>query len=318
MLKLVRDFLDYRKQRRRTHCLVPQIGIPALLMLVNICGCRRDGGVELVENVTGTPRLEVEYVGNDQAPTNPAIEDSTGYLLTSASTYYGTLNVAGSEYDGLNEHHEASVAKAAFYMSSEPIVVSGATVAYHLMVPNLISVDNILLHNIIRTYSADNLYEDTLGVEYSLLTRDGSGDGFQYVGNHRYTWIVGDSISPFDTITIVSPPDVHVVSPAAEDAVSLNADVHMRWSGGGSYVRIIISDVETDQYPKSILRIRVTPNTGSVTIPAELLRVLPRQRMYYLWSLSSASSSVTRIHGYGDNVLVNAEHIHNLLLRVRD
>ena len=276
--------------------------------------------VELVDSSAESQILELEYIGSTQQPFDFGVQDSAGFLLTSNPNFYGALLVAGSEYDAQNEHHQISLAKAAFFNSSLPIIVDGSTVAFHSMSAGNVSIDNFLLNNITQTITRPDMIVDTLGCQYILLSKDGiGGEGFQYDGNHRYTWAIGGTLDfASDSESINSAPKLHVISPSERYPISLSSDLYTRWSGGGISIRIIIYDVKEATEPKQILCLRIKKNIGSVIIPVEILQLLPKGRNSFLFSFTTENTTITHINGFQDNILVRAEYNHNLLLQIRD
>ena len=290
------------------------------VILLLFAGCQKQGPVELVDNDLQSQALEVENTPITYDPSDSGIQDSTEIFPTSTKMYYGKLVIAGSEFYGPSEHHEASLAQARFYNKTQPIVVNGDTIAFRTIDAGNISIDNLLLHSVVRTVTQSGMVVDTIGIQYLLLNRDGiGGAGFQFYGNHRFQWdITGAGSFPGVSETIVSPPKLHITSPTPEYIVSLSRNLRVRWDGGGTRVKIEICDVQAGHNSKPLVRMRLRNNHGGVVIPSNVLRLLPRGRNKFLFTFSTENSFVTHIASFENDILVQAVYSHNLLLQIRE
>ena len=291
-----------------------------VVVLLLFAGCRKQGPVELIDNDLQSQTLEIENAPITYDPSDSGIQDSTEIFPASTKMYYGKLVIAGSEFDGPSEHHEASLARARFYNKNQPIVVNGDTIAFRTIDAGNISVDNLLLHSAVETVTRSGMVVDTIGIQYLLLNKDGiGGGGFQFYGNHRFQWdITGAGSFPGVSETIVSPPKLHITSPTPRDIVSLSRNLHVRWNGGGPWGKIGICDVQAGRSSKPLVRMRLRNNHGGVVIPSNVLRLLPRGRNKFLFTFSTENSFVAHIGGFENEILVQAVYSHNLLLQIRE
>ncbi len=269
-----------------------------------------------MDNDLQSQPLQLEDGGAIPLSSDRNAVDPSGFIVKFPEKYFGELIIAGAAYDAPYEHHEAYLAQALFYDRTQPVIVNGDTIAYRALDAGEVGVDDILLDSSMKIITDPNMVDDTVGIQYALLERDGvGGSGFQYYGHHTYLWISTGSpeLLPF-TKAIVSPAQLHVTSPTARDLVSLSNNLRVTWDGGGAAVMIVVSDVVAGQRPKPIIRMRLPNNIGTAVIPSTILQLLPKDRKKFLFTFSSANTSVTRVTGFQDNVLLQAEYNHNLLL----
>ena len=287
-----------------------------IITFLLISGCEKPTPVELRDDEIPSP--EVELINE---PTNPLLDtkdvDSTKLFPPEPRRTLGHMLISGSVYDGLLIHNEATLARAIFFDRSSPILNDhGDTVTYNTYDVGDIFLDEYALrkhpkHFVSQLPPIDSL----LGIQYSLLNTDSTG--ITYTGNFLYRW-QSLNINPFEQfeVTLISPEQIVVTSPTPSGGISLAHNLPVKWTGGGAAVKIIISDISQPESPRPLVHLRVRSNRGEVIIPATILRLLPRNRLGFLFTVSSGTSKIIRINGYPDDVLVQATTNHSLYLRV--
>ena len=233
--------------------------------------------------------------------------------------FLGYMIVAGGVYDDSTKHYEASLARAVFFDKSKPLISNGDTSGFEALDAGVIRLDTIRLVRLGAYFVRGAGMSDTsLGVQYSFVDRGSpANSALRFVGGHPYRWSAegSDHLSPFDA-TIIAPTNLHVVSPKPLDLVSASQNLLVRWEGGGTSVKILISDIEHSPTPRVIFQFRVSQNRGSVVIPSTILTLLPKQTQKFLFTFLSETNVVTRVNNYPEDVLMRAVTIHNLLLQV--
>jgi hypothetical protein len=296
-------------KRMRSLCLA------ALLFLA--AGCEKPGPVSLFDPSVDKGDLHVLVNPNVSAGAFGTEDIDSAHLFPPVQgRVLGQLIVSGSVFDSKTGHHEGSLTRAIFFDRSSPVIINGDTLAYKTLNAGVVSIDAIPLFPREKRLQIPQLSLDTLlGIQYSLVSVDGiGGRGFQYLGGHAYRWTgtgLG-SIAPF-TIDVQSPPLIHVDSPTPDQTVSLSHNLTVKWTGGGSYVDILISDVQAGVRARPLVRLRLAANRGETVIPSAVLQIL-RGRPSALFSFTSGSRSTVQVAGYPDDVAATTASTHNLLL----
>ncbi len=295
--------------------LIRLLSLGAVLFLA--AGCEKPGPVNLVDD--SARKADLVILGNSSAGVGAFGTDDidSAHLFPPVQgKVFGQLIVSGSIFDSKTEHHEGSLTRAIFFDRSAPVILGGDTLAYKTLDAGVVSIDAIPLLPREKRLQIPRLALDTLlGIQYFLVSVDGvGGRGFQFVGSHGYRWTgtgVG-SIAPF-TIDVQSPPLLHVDSPGPDQTVSLSHNLTVRWTGGGSFVDILISDVQSGVRARPLVRLRLSTNRGETVIPTAVLQIL-RGRPAALFTFTSGARSIVQVGGYPDDVVATAASTHNLLL----
>ena len=283
-----------------------------LLVILALPGCRRPAPVELVDEEIRSP--EVELV-NEPASAILGMEDIDSIRLFPREyrKRFGHMLISGSVYDGLFLHKEATLARAIFFDRSSPVLDSrGDTVAYKTVDVGSLLLDGYALRKHPKRAVIPRLMVDTLlGAQYSLVNTD--GPGVSYSGNHLYRWENPQTTLPipFD-ITLISPEQLTITEPTPSMKISRSRNLSVQWHGGGAVVTVAISDVENPARPVILMHLRIPRNRGEAVIPSTILRLLPGNRAGFLFTFSSDRSSIERINGYPDDVLVQGTTSHSL------
>ncbi len=288
----------------------------ALIAAIGFSGCQKPGPVDLIDDepppndlvVVGTSTLSNGAFGTEDLDTSrlfpPVLSDGLGQLM-----------VSGSAFDSRTEHHEASLVRAILFDRSAPVIINGDTVGYKTLNAGIVKLDDIPLFMTGKRLQLPRLSLDTLlGVQYSLVNKDGAGGrGFQFVGSHAYQWQASGSgpISAF-TVDLTSPRAIHVDSPTPDQTISLSHNLRVRWTGGGSFVEILVSELQGGVRGRPLLRLRLKSNPGGTLIPSAVLQIL-RNRRTALFSFTSGNTFLTTAGGYPDQIMVTASSTHNVV-----
>ena len=299
--------------------------ILSVLAVMTVLGCQKPGPIEVIDPDLQAQSLELE----NGVLSSPELFGITG---VSASSIYpvsrffapnGLPNltqffVAGMRYDALLEHHEASLARVVLFDRSQNVVI-GRDTLYRTIDPGAVRLDGLALYQYPQKYRPTGAVRDTLlGVQYALLSLDGTGGrGFQYSGTHFYQWegLGSPQLAAF-SLSTVSSPELHVTAPTPHDVIALSQDLRVRWDGGSSNIRVVISSIETTGSPRPIFQVKVSANHGGMVIPSTALAILPRDRSLFLFSFISDITTTVAIPGYPDPVQLETAFVHNLVLKV--
>lgn len=286
--------------------------LPFVLLLL-LAGCDQPDPVELVDNEIGLAELELLNETPPPAMLGMGDVDSTILFAADPVGAYGQLTIAGSVYDGLYIHTEATLARAILFDRSAPVVnQSGDTIGYHTVDVGTLTLDGVPLRQKSKRIPLFDVPGDTVvGVQYVLKS---AVDGITYAGAHAYEWQNPDTMlaAPL-AATITSPPAIRVTAPTPADVVSLQRNLRVRWEGGGATVRIVISD-PTDM--RTIIKMRVRRNRGTAVIPRSVLRLLPAENAGFVFTFSSENVTTVSVDGFADEVRVRASTSHSVFLQV--
>ena len=282
-------------------------------------GCHEKNPIELVDEGGVQQTLEVENSPAMAVPFDMEGKESTSFFITGKQQYYGQLVIARSIFDSPLEHHEASLARAIFVDRTNPLLSPwGDTLTFKSIDVGTVTIDNLLLSMAIERLNFSGIVDDTVGPYYALLNKDGvGGKGFQYYGNHAYQWDINGSVSfSYLQESITSPPEIRMTSPISADGFTPSKNLSVRWEGGSNNVRIIISDIREDALPRPLIQMKVGRNTGQAVVPASILRLLPKSRTRFLFTISSENVATTHHNGYNDEIIIRAVTNHSLVLQV--
>lgn len=302
--------------------------LPAILSVLAalaLGGCQNPGPIEVFDPSLESQSLEID----NGILTSPELFGITGadsggvypvsrYFAPNQALNPTQLLVAGVRYDALLSHHEASLARAVIFDRSQ-MVIAGSDTVYRTIDAGTVRLDGLALYQYPQRFAIRNSSRDTLlGLQYALLSKDGAGGrGFRYSGTHFYQWeSSGSQQLPSFSLSCVSAPELYVTAPTPRDVVAASQNLHVRWEGGSSSIRVIISSLQQPASPKPIFQMRISPNRGGVVIPSTVLQILPREQSSFLFSFISDSTVVTHISGYSDPVPLETVFVHNLVLQV--
>jgi hypothetical protein len=291
----------------------------ALLLTVALsllAGCGSPAPVELVDREVGTPG--VELLNEPVAPPMLGMDDvdSNGQFPVERRNAFAQLLIAGSVYDGLFVHTESALARGIFFDRSKPVLnLLGDTVAYSTVDVGALTIDGDELRKHPKFFAMDVPQVDTLlGPQYSL--KSGTAAGLAFDGDRTYRWQNASATLPESIdVSVRTPAALVVTQPLPAYRVRLSRNLPVRWRGGAAEVKIVISDVVGAGRPKPLVRLRVRTNIGSAVIPSAILEMLPAGRAGFLFTFSSERSSMVRIAGYADDVLVQATTSHSIYLQ---
>lgn len=302
--------------------------LPAILSVLAVIafgGCQKPGPIEVIDPSLQSQSLELDN-GILTSPELFGITGADSGRIYPVSRFFAPdqpLNpsqflVAGVRYDALLSHHEASLARAVIFDRSQR-VIAGRDTVYRTIDPGTVRLDGLALYQYPQRFAIRSTSRDTLlGVQYALLSKDGvGGRGFRYSGTHFNQWESSGSqqLPPF-SLTCVSAPELYVTAPTPRDVVAASQNLQVRWEGGSSSIRVIISSLQPAAGPKPIFQMRVSSNRGGVVLPSAVLGILPRDQSSFLFSFISDSTVTTRISGYPDPVPLQTVFVHNLVLQV--
>lgn len=301
-----------------------QYPLLSLFVLGVLVGCHKQGPVELLDSGLGSQRLTVDTSPITFEPFDPLRPDSLGFYLAYTKTYFGRMTLCASVLDAPGQHHTASLARAVFFDRSQPVVSNGVVVGYRTFDAGGVDIDTLPLQSVVTRVTGPALEFDTIGIQYNLLNKDSAGNGgytdaksFYVEGGREYVWhIRGSGAFLPDSVNVDLPPILRVTAPTAQDVIPVHENLAVRWVGGGSTVDILVSRIRSDGEPTAVLLLSVPMNRGGAVVPAVLLEALPPDESYFLFTFSSERSSVVRLDGYPDDVLLREVTSHSLYMKI--
>ncbi len=288
--------------------------IMAVIGILLFPGCQKPSEVEVTLDPAGESALEIFTVA--LGDTNIVSDfDSTAILPDEQARFAGRLTVGQVTHDGGTTVRSEVFSRAVFENRDRPVRFLGRVFGYHGMNLGAVLLDGASMNQITHRVRVRRLVGDSLvaaGVEYAA-------DVSPYQPNHNYAWNVSspDSIDPF-TVSIVSPNEITVQSPAGGTVVRRDRDLLLRWNGSGN-LSIVISGFEPVTHRvKPFLHVRPRVNHGSAVLSKRVLQLLPSRFRYYVFTfvLSSRNES-TVVGGFQGRVLVQAASMYNSYVELR-
>jgi hypothetical protein len=304
--------------------------IAATLWMV---GCQEKLPVELTSEQNAAA-LEVSVLpAIDSTLIVDASVDTSGVLQTEEQAYPATLLVNGVKTDFGSYRSTFSYSRILLNDKRRPITQGPELASQNNQEPAKVigylglDVGNAKVNSVeipktfrpLRTWSSV-LPGQNAGKAYTLVDQDNVPiPNFTYAAGQRYRFVADgkNAVSSF-TKEIESPDEVTVLEPKAGSILFRNEDIHLRWDGKrGEQLRLLISsfDAKSNVPVKPLLQLSIVEGSGSIIIPAKVLRaVSATSDGRYLFSFISSNRVTTTVPGYDGNVLVQAASIHNVLL----
>jgi len=288
--------------------------LAAVLLLLILGGCQQPSDVELTQEEYEAD-LEVRSVVVPDTHVVLIPVDSSAVLPEDQLEFraFFLLNNVTHDAGGIRR----SFSYSRVYAADSAIRFMGRTVGFRGMDlgnMRLNGVPMIKLPHIVRIKRGSQ--PDSLvlgGFEY---LQDLTG---QYQPDQPYLWSA--STPGMGTISqgIRSAGNLIVHSPAGGSVVSREKDLALRWTGAGGHLSVIISSFDPwTNRTRPLLEFRSRANSGRALIPGKLLRELPRQHPYYVFTFVLANRVDTVVlQGYSGRVMVQAASIYNSYVELR-
>ncbi|GEM_PF-2922654 len=303
---------------------VKYIILSAFIWIAVLSGCNKPGPIELVDSTTSTNPVQIDTSTSSSGTivTSPDV-DSSGMFSSVQSKAMGQILVAGARFDGIVEHHSASIAQLAFFNASAPIAPRHDTVAYLLQPVGDVRINGLLMARHLRRFQLSPILDTTLGVEYILFSRDSiGGRGFQYAGNTTFqVTSEGTLLIPAFSESTVSVPVFSVIAPVAGTEIDPRKNIHFRLDSTAGEVTIFIRPMSSPNgavnEKKPLLKLKSKRQGSGFTIPSSVLRMLPDQHRDYIFSFCVENNRIIQIPGYRNDVLFTTSYTHHIVLRIK-
>lgn len=286
-----------------------------LLLLALLAGC--------TDPVTVEPP-PAENPGFDLLPVSPsdstlpgAAVDTAGILPSDQRGFPGTLLLVRTTHAGPGVRRTTAAARLLFEDRARPVGLPPRVFGFWGLDAGPVLLDSTLLlslpHRVrVRRFGGDSAV--TAGVEY---LRDMTA---AYRPNTLYTWRAPAPalMTPF-TFETRTPDQLEVQAPAPGQIIGRNRDLVLRWSGRGPMEIVIGGFDPVTRRSMPLLRITPRANTGVLTLPAGVLRLLPvdRFRQFVFTFVLSVRSGPLTVGGYSGQVLVLAADVQNVHVEIR-
>jgi hypothetical protein len=288
--------------------------LAAALLLLTLGGCQQPSDVELTQDEYETD-LEVRSV----------LVPDTNVVLTSvdSSAVLPADQLQFRAFFLLNHvTHDAGDVRGSFsysrvYAADSAIRFMGRTVGFRGMDLGTVRVNGVpmvKLPHIVR------------------VKRQGQPDsvvfgGFEYLqdltGLYRpdqpYVWSALTPEMGSISQAIRSPDDLVVHSPAGGSVISRERDLVLRWTGARGQLSVVISSFDPlTKRTRPLLELRSRANSGRALIPGKLIRELPRQHPYYVFTFVLANRVDTvELQQFAGKVMVQAASVYNSYVELR-
>lgn len=278
-----------------------------------LASCKEPQEVVLTPQEVGSPPA-VKSVAVPDTGLVPTPIDSGGVLPEDQYRYVGWFQINSMAFATGDRAVRRNVTSRVYVSRPDsPIVKSGRRIGFLGMDLGMITLNGNLMS---REYYFIPFPLTTAGVPAGIqyLIRDLTST---YRPNALYTWNVAPLSMSHDTVSISSPDEIDVISPAGGSILSRNKDLELEWTGRGS-VSIVISLVdETAKLSKALLSIQPDPGRNQTLLSSKVLLLLPANRRYcFTFSISNRRETAIKAESAG-RVLVQAASVYNSYVELR-
>lgn len=271
-------------------------------MVLGLWGCKQPGEVVVTpedDDLQFTPVAE-----SDTVRYLPSF-DTSGVLLPQDHDRFGGFALVSSiRYRGVAR--EDSFAASALYFAdlTRPESLGNRIVGYYGFDLGPVALNGSPMFRL-----PHNVMGNAAGWRYL------QGLTNAYLPGALYVWSAGSS--PFGPIqlSIVSPPSLRVLSPAAGEVIRRDQDIALRWTGEGD-IAIVLSILGPSGRRHPILHARPPVNRGHGLLRARMLRMLPSTRSYVV-SFVLFNRQETMVGTYPNPVLVQAASVIHVFVHLR-
>ncbi len=283
------------------------------LLAVGLVSCQQPQEAVLTpQGVDSAP--VVKSVASPDTGLVPTPIDSGGVLLEDQYRYQGLFQINNITFDaGQQGLYRIVTARAFFSRQDSPIVRLGRTIGYLGMDLGVVTLNGTAMN---RELYAIPLPRTSVvvaaGLQYVLKDLLPT-----YRSNTTYTWTVTRMGMSMDTVSIVSPEDINVISPAGGSIFSRSEDLELVWKGKGD-VSIVISLVDvSSQENKALLSIQPGSGRNRIVLSSKVLLLLPPNKTYcFTFSLSNRREATLRAQVQA-KALVQAASVYNSYVELR-
>lgn len=279
-----------------------------------VAGCQQPAEVELKPEPQVSP-LEVVPVKMPDTLVMPKSIDTLAVLPHDQMNFFGSYVVNRVVLDG-GPSNIATFAYSSVLVSDSIIRFATRNVGYYGIDLGVVTLNGNAMAEVphrIRLYGPT--IADTVlvrGVEYLADVTQ------TYAPNKLFTWVSTSMQLGRAEVSVLSPDDVRVLSPAGGSIVSRDRDLPLRWTGSNGRLTIILSAYDRlSRRVFPLLEFRPRLNTGHALVPATLLRQLPQKGTFVFTFVLSNRREVTSVQARGGMVLVQAASVYNSYIEIR-
>jgi hypothetical protein len=285
-------------------------------VLLLLAGCKDAAPVQVLPP-GGTPDVEITPVAAADTNYVAAPVDSSAVLPADNLRFGAFLTINRITLDNGPQRSSGAYARVLFEDRLRPVRFLARRFGFHgldlgtvelngdpmVRVPHRIRINRILIDTVVAA-----------GWEYLQNLSP------TYEPGGVYTWTApaSDSTDAF-SLSITAPPELTVQSPMGGTTVRADQPLQLRWTGTGP-ISIVVSGYEAGSLrlrPRFVLRPRV--NTGSVVLPARVMRLLTQDRFQaYAFSFVLANRDEARSVGrFNGAVLLQAAAVYTTVVQIQ-
>ena len=278
-------------------------------LLTVTAGCQKPDPIIVDSGVPIESPIEVTPIAQPDTNQRQAAVDTTGVSPLDGTKFGAMLLVGSVEYDaGAALTHTESFSSVYFADRAKPLVINGKTVGFYGMDLGLaIAINGLPMIRLPYHLPFPGLFRDT--ISGYIYAKDLAG---VHQPNSVFQWVIGTSsvIGSFN-LSITTPDNIQVISPAGGSILPRNQDLLLRWTGRGN-VNIVISVVNPlTKKTRPLFNLHPRLNTGRAILDYRILQLLPRERTFVFTFVIDNRDTTQAIGLYPAKILVQAASVHN-------
>lgn len=287
-----------------------------LTILLALAGCREPAPVE-VDPPGGAEELEVTAIAVADTNYEALPLDSIAVLPGDNLRFSAFLTVNRVSFDNGQGVRTGAFSRVLFEDRNRPVRFLARRFGFHGVDLGTVTLNASPMTRVLHRVRIRRPLIDTVVVAGFEYLADLSST---HAAGETYTWSASapDSVDAF-SLAVTAPDNVTVLAPAGGSVVRRDRPLPLRWTGRGP-VSIVVSGFDPQtQRSRPLLQLRPRNSTGSLVVPAKVVRLLPYERFrYYALSFVLANreerSTVGRFPGA---VLLQAASVYTTFIELQ-
>lgn len=276
--------------------IITLVSLLGVILILMFAGCQKPNEVELTNDA-----LEIETVVDSEPTLSRTSIDSTALLPKDEDRFEGRIFLNSVTNHTANGIESVVYSRIVFEDRNQPVIVDGRKHGYVGLLLRSIELNGDSMRARLRMFR-----NAPGGVEYFKVLPS-------YQPRRLYTWQLVSLLRDTSTISIQSPNELRVLSPAGGARIARNQDLPMQWIGQGDLFIIISRVVRESNVPvvKPLFGARVRNNAQRAVLGKKFLKALPPAEAYVFTFVLANRAEKQSLGRFDGRVLVQASSIYN-------